>query len=159
MYTVIIAIIIFIIIFLSSEFKKENPTIIGCIIGGIFIGFCLGNLVRLALPMDLKETTISYNIKPIDEKHSIIYDKTYNVYIVPIIDKKSGIITYEQYNEIYVKFKYNNNYKISIINYVPTDSWINKFAYDFKCNDIKEIIIEVPDESLSLKYNVIKTFK
>jgi hypothetical protein len=151
MYTIIIVMIIFIIIFLISEFKTENPTIIGCIIGGIFIGFCLGSLVRLSLPMDLKETTVSYDIKPIDEKHSIIYDKTYNVYVVQIIDKKSGIITYEQYNEIYVRFKYNNNYKVSVINYTPTDSWINKFAYDFKCNDIKEIIIEVPDESISLK--------
>lgn len=156
MYTIIIAMVILTIMFLVYEFKQEDPTIIGCILCGIFFGACLGSLVRLMLPMNLVEVTTEYNIKPIDDIHSIGYDVKNNCYIVNTIDNQTGIITNNNYYDGNVKIRYNNNYKVKIVKYKASSSLINKFAYDIKYNQVKEIILEVPNESISLNYKMIR---
>lgn len=128
---------------------------------GIFVGAVIGFLVALALPMDTKQKTDTYNIVSLQDNNStngnfflgigsfdgkmnyVFYYKENNTYKMKQIEHENAVI------------KHSNDPKIRRYRPVPTDALINYFALDdYDSEKFMRYVIYVPKGTIKSNYTL-----
>ena len=161
MYTVIIAAIMGMGVAISytrNDWMTDFIDYVFSALVGILLGGAIGLAVAMALPMDTYQKRYSVMLESLQDNNNV----SCNFFLgCGQIEGKMKYVYYYKSGEFYrmaqvdynlVDIRYSTaSPKVNIIEKFPTESFINKFAFDIDCNS-KTYIIDVPKGTIQNNY-------